>query len=205
MLGAALLARRDLVGPDVVLPKMELDIVETTTTIPGLPLGAPADAVGNAASRATTTTPPPPAPTTPPTTSKRAAPAIPRMPIGLGDCPTSGWGVKPAVAQAGHSIAGVFGLAESSIIGLGSRGNASDHPYGLALDFMTSSSRAGDEIAAYVLEHRSELGVTYVIWKQRINTGTGWVPMENRGSITANHYDHVHVSFSAAGGTGTTC
>ena len=23
---------------------------------------------------------------------------------------------------------------------------------------------------------------------------SGWVPMENRGSITANHYDHVHIS-----------
>jgi hypothetical protein len=34
-----------------------------------------------------------------------------------------------------------------------------------------------------------------VIWRQRINSGTGWRAMEDRGSITQNHYDHVHVSF----------
>ncbi len=38
----------------------------------------------------------------------------------------------------------------------------------------------------------------YVIWRQRYNDGSGWDPMEDRGSITANHYDHVHVSFEVA-------
>ncbi|MCV7097646.1 hypothetical protein H7H99_21600, partial [Mycobacterium kubicae] len=41
------------------------------------------------------------------------------------------------------------------------------------------------------------LGVTYVIWQQRYNDGNGWSTMENRGSPTANHMDHVHVSFLA--------
>jgi hypothetical protein len=39
-----------------------------------------------------------------------------------------------------------------------------------------------------------------VIWQQRINFGSGWQLMEDRGGVTANHYDHVHVSFGAAGG-----
>jgi hypothetical protein len=38
----------------------------------------------------------------------------------------------------------------------------------------------------------------YIIYRQRIwdvrMASSGWVPMENRGSITANHYDHVHSS-----------
>ncbi|WP_372509255.1 hypothetical protein [Actinomadura madurae] len=43
---------------------------------------------------------------------------------------------------------------------------------------------------------RAPLGISYVIWKQRIWNvrGGGWRPMEDRGSITQNHYDHVHIS-----------
>jgi len=53
----------------------------------------------------------------------------------------------------------------------------------------------GDRVAAWGLAHQAEFGVSYVIFRQRINDGTGWKPMEDRGSITQNHYDHVHVSF----------
>jgi hypothetical protein len=57
----------------------------------------------------------------------------------------------------------------------------------------------GDEVAAFALDHMAEHAVMYVIWRQRYNDGSGWDPMEDRGSITANHYDHVHVSFEATG------
>lgn len=53
----------------------------------------------------------------------------------------------------------------------------------------------GDAVAEYALAHQQEHGIWYVIWRQRINDGSGWEPMEDRGSITQNHYDHVHVSF----------
>ena len=53
----------------------------------------------------------------------------------------------------------------------------------------------GNEVADYALAHLTEHGITYVIWMQRINLGDGWKAMEDRGSITQNHYDHVHVSF----------
>ena len=53
----------------------------------------------------------------------------------------------------------------------------------------------GDTLADYALTHQAENGISYVIWRQRYNDGTGWDPMEDRGSITQNHYDHVHVSF----------
>ena len=58
----------------------------------------------------------------------------------------------------------------------------------------------GDRVAAYALAHQAEHGIWYVIWRQRYNDGTGWDPMEDRGSITQNHYDHVHVSFETAVG-----
>jgi len=53
----------------------------------------------------------------------------------------------------------------------------------------------GDAPAPYGLRTREGLGVTYVIFRQRYKARSGWDPMEDRGSITQNHYDHVHVSF----------
>jgi hypothetical protein len=59
----------------------------------------------------------------------------------------------------------------------------------------TDDNALGDTHAEFALTHMAEFGVMYVIWRQRYNDGSGWDPMEDRGSITQNHYDHVHVSF----------
>lgn len=76
-------------------------------------------------------------------------------------------------------------------------GDGGEHGTGNALDIMVSGS-TGDAIADYVRANASSLGVTEVIWSQRIWTtqrsSEGWRFMEDRGSTTANHYDHVHVT-----------
>jgi len=80
-----------------------------------------------------------------------------------------------------------------------------EHPLGRACDFMLSSGgamptpemqRLGDEIAEWAIKNGRKLGVKYVIWKQRIYhmARPGWRLMADRGGITANHYDHVHIS-----------
>jgi hypothetical protein len=69
----------------------------------------------------------------------------------------------------------------------------------LAADFMVYGDRAtGDAVAQYVLAHAAQFHVQYVIWRQHIHVvgGPGWQAMEDRGSPTANHMDHVHVSFT---------
>lgn len=109
--------------------------------------------------------------------------------------------VKAWVADAAEFLGCRFG--QPQVLGVGSRGNASDHPSGLAADFMTSNQATGDAIAACALQNMQELGVSYVIWDRQINTGSGWKPMEDRGSPTANHEDHVHVSFRDSAPTGT--
>jgi uncharacterized protein YraI len=55
----------------------------------------------------------------------------------------------------------------------------------------------GTKIANFALKNDAKYKVMYVIWYQRINSndGRGWRMMADRGSITQNHYDHVHVSF----------
>lgn len=116
-----------------------------------------------------------------------------------GQCDDTGFdGVEPNVAVVGHHLQARFRLPLTRILGVGARASnpTSDHPRGLALDLLVGRV-VGDQLAAYVLDHRAEFGVTYVIWRQRINYGSGWEPMEDRGGITANHYDHVHVSFES--------
>lgn len=82
-------------------------------------------------------------------------------------------------------------------------GAGGEHPLGRACDFMMSTGGSmpnavnlalGDRIAEWTIKNMDKLGVKYVIWKQRINHGSGWRGMSNRGSITENHFDHVHIS-----------
>jgi hypothetical protein len=103
-------------------------------------------------------------------------------------------GVADSVQEVGNALECVF--PGHDILGVGGRGNTSDHPGGYALDFMTTS---GDAVADCAVENADALGISYVIWNQRINTGSGWERMEDRGGATANHEDHVHMSFEHGG------
>lgn len=112
-------------------------------------------------------------------------------------------GVQPHVAAAGAEIEKKFGRLPGGIGGVGSRPNASDHPVGLALDFMTlSNTGLGNKIASYLIANAQRLLIKYLIWQQKFNDGSGWSAMEDRGSITANHMDHVHSSFLRLGQAG---
>ncbi|TDC97765.1 hypothetical protein E1285_02725 [Actinomadura sp. 7K507] len=91
-------------------------------------------------------------------------------------------------------------------IGCARPGDPQDHGSGTACDFMESTGGAmpsasaqahGDNVSQYLINNASRLGLKYIIWKQRIydfRSSGGWSQMEDRGSITANHFDHVHVS-----------
>jgi SH3 domain-containing protein len=59
----------------------------------------------------------------------------------------------------------------------------------------TDGHAFGDALAEFGVANRAKYRIEYVIYRQRINFGEGWEPMEDRGSITQNHFDHVHVSF----------
>ncbi|MEV0080557.1 hypothetical protein AB0H58_29460 [Nocardia neocaledoniensis] len=117
-------------------------------------------------------------------------------------CATEWKGTRPHVAQVSHMVQKMFGL--SDIGGANGRYDG-DHGAGLALDIMTSNPAQGDAIAAFVLANKARFGVTYVIWQQQYNDGSGWSYMEDRGDATQNHYDHVHVSFAASGAANLTC
>lgn len=79
----------------------------------------------------------------------------------------------------------------------GARGGGGYHGSGQALDVMVSGD-AGWAIANWARANARQLGIVEVIYAQQIWTtqraGDGWRWMSDRGSATANHYDHVHIS-----------
>lgn len=75
-----------------------------------------------------------------------------------------------------------------------------EHNNSRCIDFMVYSDREmGDLIANYVWANHSRLGLLRQIWRQRIisveRASEGWRSMADRGSTTANHFDHPHVNF----------
>ena len=102
-------------------------------------------------------------------------------------------GVNASAARLCSAVDSIFHLPS---IG-GYRANAGEHSTGQAVDLMISSRSQGDSVAAWVQAHVGEFNVEYVIWRQRYWTPSGgWELMEDRGSPTANHMDHVHVTVS---------
>jgi len=76
------------------------------------------------------------------------------------------------------------------------------HRNGRALDIMLTTgaeSALGYRIANYLIKHAKDFNVDHIIFEQQIWTPSTprWRPMASRGSITANHFDHVHVAIRA--------
>ena len=121
---------------------------------------------------------------------------------GLAVAKSENAGLQPQTAAFKEEIANLFGITSFS----GYRpGDSGDHGKGLAIDFMVpESSELGDKIAEYAIQNMASRGISYIIWKQRFyapfdskyGPANTWNPMPDRGSVTENHYDHVHVSMN---------
>jgi hypothetical protein len=116
-------------------------------------------------------------------------------PLGTAPC-ASGSGVEkglqPDTVKVHRAICAKF----PSIVRYGGIAGRGEHATGHSLDIMISSD-LGNEVAAYLQANRAELGVEYLIWRQRIwrpATSGSWRGMSDRGGATANHMDHVHVT-----------
>ena len=130
-----------------------------------------------------------------------AAPAAPDY-ASIAASKSENAGLQPQTAAFKEEVANLFGITSFS----GYRpGDSGDHGKGLAIDFMVPvSSALGDQIADYAIQNMASRGISYIIWKQRFyapypskyGPAYTWNPMPDRGSITENHYDHVHVSMN---------
>ena len=110
--------------------------------------------------------------------------------------------LQPQAEAFRQEIAAKFGITN---IGGYRAGDPDDHGKGLAVDVMVpTSSDLGDQVAQYAIDNMDRAGISYIIWKQQFympvdniyGPANTWNQMPDRGGDTANHYDHVHISFN---------
>ncbi|MGW5879341.1 coiled-coil domain-containing protein [Nocardiopsis terrae] len=128
---------------------------------------------------------------------------------------TPGNGTIPASARGGgweQTTPRMAAIRDEIIMKFGApypvgcwRPSAQDHGTGRACDFMMSANGAapsaankdlGQQISDYGIANADRLGIKYIIWEQQIwqSTSRQWTWMNDRGDLTQNHYDHVHIS-----------
>ena len=206
-------ANQEVIMEDQVVPLPEAPAEETTVATTEVPVPETTTETPATTEAPTTETPVTEAPVTeaPATTEAPAAPVVAETPATTEapvttQTPTPAnvntTGLQPQAAAYMTEIANLYGITSFSTYRAGDTG---DHGKGLAVDFIVPESSAlGDQIAEYTAANMASRGVSYIIWKQRFyapfNSIYGpaytWNLMPDRGSITENHYDHVHVSFN---------
>ena len=122
---------------------------------------------------------------------------VKEMPLGTSPCASgsgSERGLQPDTIKVHRAVCAKF----PSIVRYGGVSGRGEHATGQALDIMVGTGNPiGYEVAAFLQEHRAELGIEYLIWHQHIwrpATSGAWRSMSDRGGATANHMDHVHVT-----------
>ncbi len=116
--------------------------------------------------------------------------------LSMAPCPDGSveYRLTPAAVYVYRSVCHAF----PQITSYGGWDAHGEHASGKAIDIMTSDVSLGNAIAAFLQQHASELHVYDILWRQHIWTpvraSEGWRLFADRGSATANHYDHVHVS-----------
>jgi hypothetical protein len=135
----------------------------------------------------------PPALATPAATAPATPPATG---LSMAPCPDPSveYRLTPGAVYVYRSVCHAF----PQITTYGGWDDHGEHVTGKALDIMTGDVALGNEIAAFLQQHASELHIYDILWQQHIWTpvraGEGWRLFADRGSPTANHMDHVHVS-----------
>ena len=188
-------------APVTEAPVVEVQPVTETTTVAEEPVAETTTVAEPATTEAepvTTTYQAEPSQASSPT---YAAPAAPDYAT-IAATKSENAGLQPQTAAFKEEVAKLYGITSFS----GYRpGDPGDHGKGLAIDFMVPvSSALGDQVAEYAIQNMASRGISYVIWKQRFyapfpskyGPAYTWNPMPDRGSVTENHYDHVHVSMN---------
>lgn len=137
----------------------------------------------------------------PAATSEVASEAPAAQPASTNTLPTDPH-LQPQAEAFRQDVAAQFGLTD---IGGYREGDPQDHGKGLAVDVMVPvGSEVGNQVAQYAVDNISNAGISYVIYRQQFyapvdniyGPANTWNQMPDRGSVTENHYDHVHVSFN---------
>ena len=185
------------------LPTLEELARPQTRVNPAAPVPTPVPAPAPSPTQTPTPTSTPSPSTT--ATPKPKATAVTPTGISMAAC-ADGSAVESGLTQDAIRVHRAVCALFPGVTGWGGlRGSGDFHGTGQALDIMIPNSSVGQAIANYVRANAAALGVSQVIWQQHIWTvqraSEGWRAMPDRGSPTANHMDHVHVSVYGSAGT----
>ena len=101
--------------------------------------------------------------------------------------------IQPAAVKVYRSVCAAF----PELTTYGGQDGHGEHVNGQAIDFMVPNSDVGQRLADYLYANHAEFDLFDIIWSQSIWTiersAEGFRSMEDRGSATANHFDHVHI------------
>lgn len=185
---------------NVAIQNPEAAAASQSASAPAAPAETPATEAAAPQSAPTTEE----APTQPAATETATAPEVQPVattPASGNTIPTDP-NLQPQAEAFRQEIAAKFGITN---IGGYREGDPDDHGKGLAVDVMVpTSSQLGDQVAQYAIDNMDRAGISYVIWKQQFympvdniyGPANTWNKMPDRGGDTANHYDHVHISFN---------
>ena len=174
--------------PNYGAPAVNVEVQNQEAAPTAAPQSAPAEEAPAAQPAAETTAAPEVQPVASTPTTGNAIPTDPNL--------------QPQAEAFRQEIAAKFGITN---IGGYREGDPEDHGKGLAVDVMVpTNSELGDQVAQYAIDNMDRAGISYIIWKQQfympVNNIYGpantWNQMPDRGGDTANHYDHVHISFN---------
>ncbi|MDQ2638869.1 MAG: phage tail protein [Actinomycetota bacterium] len=104
-----------------------------------------------------------------------------------------GGGLVAGTDELRKIISERFGI--SNIGGYRGEDGFGEHSTGRALDVMVGNNKAkGDAIRDFALSNAAAMDLKWVIWRRHLYyAGGGGYDMEDRGSPTQNHMDHVHI------------
>ena len=119
-------------------------------------------------------------------------------PSGLSGAPCpDGSEIEGALQPAAVKVYRAACAAFPELTTFGGQDGRGEHVNGQAIDFMVPSSSVGERLKDYLYANNSELDLFDIIWSRQIWTiqrsSEGFRSMEDRGSVTANHEDHVHI------------
>jgi hypothetical protein len=117
--------------------------------------------------------------------------------VSFAPCP-DGSGTEAGLTSSAVRLFRAVCTAFPALTTYGGYDNHGEHSSGKAIDFMVSDPSLGQAVADWARTHASELDIYDILWQQHIWTpvraSEGWRSMPDRGSPTANHMDHVHIS-----------